>query len=999
MFRTCIYFIPSKFFKGDNMYPLFNKFGLVSLTLILLLSGCTCKQNSLPASSSDSYRNLHIDPAYGHLFVLDNGLTVFMKENHDRPLAYASVVVGVGSKHDPPEYAGLAELTQSLLFNGTDRYGTTNFEKEKIYLDQLPDLYEQLGKVRTAGEREAIYSKIDSISNLAASYEIPDGHFKLLNAIGGRKTAAYVEEDRTIFPVTIPSNQVENWLKSEAERFRNPVMRGFDTELSAFYEQIRFSLDQDAVLIQEALSGELFRPHPYGTSDISGKVRHLEHPSLSRIIEFYDKWYIPANMMMTIVGDIDPARTIQLIDEYFGKLPKEPFPEFSPPEPPEIKGQITVEITDEKPESVTIGFRLPGAGTTEADMLRLAWKLLTDKRVGFLTENLIRNQKVLEAEAHPEILQDYSVLRLWARPRTGQSLEDAKNQLLAQLARIRNGDFSLQTWETVINQLKKRASRSPVIGLLSVYPGSAWDVKSQWEDVAGESDRISRITPQDMMTFAQQYLNNNFVVVYKLTGEGDKDIIQRLEKVKPLFSNRDYAEVEFSPWAKRIVDSPVPEYTPEFVDFQSIIQETTLPNGISLIHSKDYCDSRFSLKYLYDMGKLNDPVLAVALDYLKNIGTANLTRDELDMAFYRLGCDVDIFYNSNLIRLQMSGPAENFLQALTLWEELLSNPSPDDFALENLKKYILQNRQNMRDSAPESMIMEFDDLVRLGSELKKHSLADDDIRRLNSDELLARIGELSRYPHRILYSGPENHEDLVDIISKYHRTPDVLTPIPTVPSGAVPSGGGNRIYIYPSNMNMWEIYLAVPMKKIDAADIPEKEMFLQYYFGNSPFFDLTSNSIMYQTLKRRSRLVHQIIGYISGSSALTVYSGAIPENIAPAAIEIYNLIASFPEDDAAFQSARKSLLSHYRSQKTPCGNSIFQYVNARDAGVNHDIRRDIYEECESMTLDDVRKFHAEYIQDQPCTILIVGNPGEDAVENLKSLGSVEYLSAGIFFGE
>ena len=184
-----------------------------------------------------SYATVEHDPLNARLYTLENGLTVYMTVYKDSPRIQASIAVRAGSKHDPADATGLAHYLEHLLFKGTDRFGTKDFEREQPLLDEIIYLYEEYDRATDPDERQEIYREIDTISNVAATYAIPNEYDKMLTSLGATGTNAYTWVEQTVYVNTIPANQIENWLAIEAERFRKPVMRLFHTELEVVYEE------------------------------------------------------------------------------------------------------------------------------------------------------------------------------------------------------------------------------------------------------------------------------------------------------------------------------------------------------------------------------------------------------------------------------------------------------------------------------------------------------------------------------------------------------------------------------------------------------------------------------------------------------------------------------------------------------------------------------------------------------------------------------------------
>ena len=231
---------------------------------LLLVALCSVALVSCNGSKYD-YTTVPNDPLNTQIYTSDNGLKVYMTVNKEAPRIQTYIAVRVGSKNDPAETTGLSHYLEHLMFKGTEQYGTVNYEAEKPLLDAIEAQFEVYRKTTDEAERKAIYRVIDSLSYEASTYFIPNEYDKLMGAIGANGTNAYTGNDVTCYVEDIPSNQIENWAKIQADRFQNLVIRGFHTELETVYEERNMYSAQDGGKLFEALMSSLFPNHPYGT--------------------------------------------------------------------------------------------------------------------------------------------------------------------------------------------------------------------------------------------------------------------------------------------------------------------------------------------------------------------------------------------------------------------------------------------------------------------------------------------------------------------------------------------------------------------------------------------------------------------------------------------------------------------------------------------------------------------------------------------------------------
>ena len=188
-------------------------------------------------SGGYSYKYVTNDPTQARFYTLKNGLTVILSPTKKDPRIQAYVAIKAGSKTDPATNTGLAHYLEHMLFKGTDKYGSLDWAKEKTELDKIDALYEQYNKSKDEAQRKAIYKKIDSVSGVASKYAIANEYDKMMSAMGAQGTNAFTSFEQTVYTDDVPSSSLDKYLAVQAERFRNPVLRIFHTELEAVYEE------------------------------------------------------------------------------------------------------------------------------------------------------------------------------------------------------------------------------------------------------------------------------------------------------------------------------------------------------------------------------------------------------------------------------------------------------------------------------------------------------------------------------------------------------------------------------------------------------------------------------------------------------------------------------------------------------------------------------------------------------------------------------------------
>ena len=545
-----------------------------------------------------TYDSVPNDPIHTRIYTLDNGLKVYLSVYKNAPRVYTSIPVRTGSKNDPHDATGLAHYLEHMLFKGTDKYGTKDFAKEQIELKKIDSLYDIYGKTTDTLQRKKIYHIIDSVSGAASKYAIANEYFKMMSNIGAKETNAYTFLEQTVYVNDIPANQLHKWLLIEGERYRNPVIRLFHTELEAVYEEKNTSLDDDYEKMNEALFAGLWQKHTYGTQTTIGTIEHLKNPSLKKIKEYLHTYYVPNNMAICLAGDLNPDSTIKWIDQTFGLLEAKPVPAFNPPAEDVIASPIVKNVTGPFPETMSLGFRLPGAGTKEADLLELMNEILSNGKAGLIDLDLVQKQKVLDANSQSLELKDYSAHIFSADPKDGQKLEDLKDLLLAEIEKVKKGNFPDWLLPSIISNMKLQQVKQYENngGRVNDYAG-AFIEGAKWDDYVNHIDNLSKITKQEIIDFSNKYYSNNYVAAYKRTGEDNT--AQKVDKpeIHPVETNRN----DQSPFLVKIINTPADTIQPKFIDYNTDINKFIVRKNVPVFYSPNTESKTFTMYYILDM--------------------------------------------------------------------------------------------------------------------------------------------------------------------------------------------------------------------------------------------------------------------------------------------------------------------------------------------------------------------------------------------------------------
>ncbi len=943
------------------------------------------------------YTTVPNDPLKARIYTLDNGLKVYMTVNKEQPRIQTYIAVRVGGKNDPAETTGLAHYFEHLMFKGTNKFGTQNYETEKPFLDQIEQLFEIYRRTTDSIARKTIYHKIDSISHEASKYAIPNEYDKLMAAIGAKGTNAYTSFDVTCYTEDIPSNEVENWAKIQAERFQNCVIRGFHTELETVYEEKNMSLTRDPRKVYEATLSALFPHHPYGTQTVLGTQENLKNPSITNIKNYFNVWYVPNNMAICLSGDFDPDQMISVIDKYFGGMKPNPdLPKLNLPKEDEITNVISREVLGPDAESVALAWRFPGAASREVEILQVISQILYNGQAGLIDLDLMQQQKVLSGYCYPMTMSDYSAFMMQGRPKQGQTLDEVKELLLNEIKKLRSGDFDEKILQANINNFKLQQLRQ-----LENNDGRAdWFVQSfvngsNWADEVTALERMSKLTKADIVAFANKYLkDDNFALIYKRKGQDPNEKKMAKPTITPIVMNRDAV----SPFLKEIQSSKVQPIQPVFLDYNKDLAKLNSKSNIPVLYKQNTSNDLFQLVYLFDMGNNNDKALGTAADYLEYLGTSDMTPEQVKSEFYRLACSFTVSPGSERTYVVLSGLNENMPAAMKLFEKLMADAQVNKEAYANMVKDILKARKDGK----LNQSLNFNRLVSYATYGPKspttNLLSETELNSMNPQLLVDRIHQLNSFKHRILYYGPSKAAELLATVDKIHQAPKVLKAIPEGNKFPMKLTPETKIYLAPYEAK--QIYMSQfsnKGEKFNAGMEPIRQLYNEYFGGGM-------NSIVFQEMRESRGLAYSAwANYAKPAYLKDPYSFrtqiATQNDKMIDAIKTFNeIIDNMPESEAAFKLAKEGMIARMRTERITKMDIIWSYVGAQYLGQNVDSRIKVYNDVQNMNLKDVVNFQKTNIKGRSYSYCILGDKKELDLENLKKIAPVTELTTEDIFG-
>jgi len=475
--------------------PLASLGGVLSLAFALLASA--------PAPAIDL-------PGPATQVTLPNGLRVLLVERHEAPTFSAHLRFGVGSADDPPGATGLAHLVEHMRFKGTREFGVTDPDAEAPLLAQLDALEDALQQADPSdtSRRAALEQAHARLAAAAGRFVVPNEFWETLRRHGGTHINAMTVRDSTQYTVNLPRNQVALWALLEADRLRTPVFREFASELEVIREEYRLMVETNPTArLQVAAYGAAFGPTPY-QHPIWGWPADLDRMTRPQAMAFAATYYVPNNAWLVLVGDLDPAVVLPLVERAFGDIPARPLPPRPAWTLPDQTALRRVTVAYPAEPQLVVYFQVPPSGP-ETEALSLLAHLLVTGRTARLHRALVEEQRIATGVTADTswLLRHAGLFSLLGLPRAPHTLAELEAGVLEEVERLRSEPVSPEELERVQNQAELTLAQELRSNAgLAAQLARSWDLDGDWRALFARPAHIQAVTAERLREVARRYL-------------------------------------------------------------------------------------------------------------------------------------------------------------------------------------------------------------------------------------------------------------------------------------------------------------------------------------------------------------------------------------------------------------------------------------------------------------------------------------------------------------
>lgn len=919
---------------------------------------------------------------------LENGLTVWLNEDHSQPKVFGAVVVKAGAKDCPD--TGIAHYFKHMMFKGTDRIGTLDYESEKVLLDSIAMKYDELAMTEDTAARARLQKEINELSIRSSEYVIPNEFNRLINRFGGSGLNAATSYDATIYFNTFSPQYMVQWAEINSERLINPVFRLFQSELETVYEEKNMYGDFIGGQVMDTLMARYFGPHPYAYP-IIGSTKNLKNPRLTEMHKFFEDYYVASNMALILSGDFDAQQVMPILEKAFSRIRSGNAPKQEKVMLPPFNGRETMKVKFPIPfiKAMGLGFRGVSANHEDQVALNIAVNLLNNANGTGYLDKLMVEHKLMGALAINESMNEAGILAVAIMPKLLiQSYSSAEKMVWDEINRVKNGDFSDEMFNSLkLEQKRQYASSLENIDSRATIMMNLFSQGKSWNDYLNEVARIESITKEDVVRVAQKYFSNNYLCVTKSTGKYPKDNLP-----KPAFSpvvprNADAS----SSYAKQLEKIPEQQVAPRIIDFEKDVKTSKLTPLVTLYTTPNPLNDIFTLNISYGIGALEQPELMQLTNYLQLLGTESLSFEQFRSRLQSIGSTLAFDVTPDAFVMKVTGFDNHIDETMKLVGDFIRHAKADDKKLRQIvddakvsEKAFFKSGDNVASALLEQV--KYGDQSRY---LRKLSLSQ--IKKLKGKDMLAIYDKVRSVQCDLHYCGTLPVEKVIGTIRQHlplERT--------TVASNS-PYYRELKQYDRPTvffidmpDMAQSIVYGYVKGDPVDDKASRHASRLFSVYFGGD------MSSLMFQEIREFRSFAYRTSGryqlpnhaHKGTAGSFTAMLSTQSDKTLDALGVLDSLIREMPLKPERMEAVKQTLVNRINNDYPPFRNLSEKVASARMEGFDRDPAEEFLRDIATMDMQDISRFYREQISGRPVVYVIAGNRKHIDMKKLAEYGTI-----------
>ena len=906
-------------------------------------------------------------------YKLENGLTVWLNEDHSQPKVFGAVVVKAGSKDCPD--TGIAHYFEHMMFKGTERIGTLDYESEKVLLDSIAMKYDELAMTEDVVVRARLQKEINELSIRSSEYVIPNEFNRLISRFGGSGLNAATSYDATIYFNTFSPQYMVQWAEINSERLINPVFRLFQSELETVYEEKNMYGDFIGGQVMDTLMARYFGPHPYAYP-IIGSTKNLKNPRLTEMRKFFEDYYVASNMALILSGDFDTQQVMPVLEKTFSRIRSGNVPKPEKVMLPPFNGREKMKVKFPIPfiKAMGLGFRGVSANHEDQVALNIAVNLLNNANGTGYLDKLMVEHKLIGALAINESMNEAGILAVAIMPKLLiQSYSSAEKMVWNEINRVKNGDFSDEVFNSLkLEQKRQYASALENIDSRATVMMNLFSQGKSWDDYLNEVARIESITKEDVVRVAQKYFSNNYLCVTKSTGKYPKDNLP-----KPAFSPvvPRHADASSS-YAEQLEKIPEQQVAPRIIDFEKDVKTSKLAPLVTLYTTPNPLNDIFTFNISYGIGALEQPELMQLINYLQLLGTDSLPFEQFRSRLQSIGSTLAFDVTPDAFVMKVTGFDNHIDETMELVGDFIRHAKADDKKLRQIvddakvsEKAFFKSGDNVASALLEQV--KYGDQSRY---LRKLSLSQ--IKKLKGKDLLAVYDKVRNVQCDLHYCGTLPVEKVIGTIRRHiplERT--------TVASNS-PYYRELKQYDKPTvffidmpDMTQSIVYSYVKGDPVDDKASRHASRLFSVYFGGD------MSSLMFQEIREFRSFAYRTSGryqlpnhaHKGTAGSFTAMLSTQSDKTLDALGVLDSLIREMPLKPERVEAIKQMLANRINNDYPPFRNLSEKVASARMEGFDRDPAEEFLRDIATMDMQDISRFYREQISGRPVVYVIAGN--------------------------
>lgn len=918
-------------------------------------------------------------------YQLPNGLTVFLNNDPTATKVYGAVMVNAGAKHEDPSATGMAHYLEHLLFKGTDEMGTSDFAKEKPHLDSINVLYEALAKATSDDAKARLQKQINEQSLQASRYGLPNEFDRLLKSIGSTGINAFTNYEMTFYHNSFPAHEMNKWLNIYATRFKKPVFRSFQSELEVVYEEKNRAVDNFERRIGEKIFEYLFPNLPYGQWSVLGKVEHLKTPSLIKMYDFFNKYYVANNMALILSGKFDVANARKAIAENFSDLRSGEVPPLNLPALEGFEGVKKYNARMTPAKVGFTGFQTVGEKHPDRPALDVYEYMLSNNSQTGLIDQISQRSELMFAGTIPVTYNDAGGYTFFYVPKIlVQSLGAAERKFLDVIASLNSGNFDEKLFQIAKNDLQTSfKQRLASVNGRGRMIGRAFNLGRTWESYLTYPDQIASVTKEDLMRVGKQYFGKDRMKFISRTGISKKNKLK-----KPPYKPTVTDQKESSAYAQRFEQIPALPFNPRFIDFDKEIVQAALPGGHQLYVSQNEANDLFNMLLKFKIGRFAEPRVSVLSNILKQAGAGDFDRFAFKREIAVAGVKYYIWSDGNFLTFRLTGDEASLDKGLEMLNLLMTDPKITEGSKKSYLNQLFGERRLEKNDPVFMSLALFHHGLYGDASRQKSRISEQEVKKIDPAEFAALAKEITaNYSADIIYHGNVKLPELREKLSRHlNLTTTEKAEEYIYPEAVTPKK--NKIYLVHNKKSVQSrVYFYVRGGGYKLEDYATTNAFNQYFSGG--FSGLVTQEIReYRSLAYAVDALYNPPLLPGNDGRLYAVVGCQSDKTNDAIAVMTDLLNDMPARPERMPSLRKALQLQVVTDFPGPEGMANELIGMRRQGHRTDPNQKAYSQYPDIEMEDIVKYYEQNVKGRPVMITIYGDKRNIDIDQLRKIGEV-----------